>query len=80
MDQEKLPVDRSDHMDFRRANDPEMAPSVLERLAKHPDPLVRGAVAMNATTPLNVWSSLQDDPDQHVRESAYLRMSLGGPS
>ena len=62
-------------MDFRRANDPEIAQSVLERLAKHHDPLVRGAVAMNPTTPVTAWAELEHDPDAHVRQCVFLRMS-----
>lgn len=61
------------HLDFRRANDPEMAVSVLQRLARHPDPVVRGAVAFNVTTPFITWTALQNDPDSHVRECAYRR-------
>lgn len=64
------------HMAFRAANDAKASPCDLRELALSSDELVRGAVAMNASTPEDVLQALQRDESAHVQECLSKRMAV----
>jgi hypothetical protein len=49
--------------------------SVLEKLARDPDPGVRESVAMNAKVPKHLLEELVNDPVDHVAEAARGRIN-----
>ncbi len=61
------------HMSFRAASDAKASPGDLRELALSSDELVRGAVAMNASTPEDVLQALQRDESAHVQECLATR-------
>lgn len=61
------------HMAFRAANDAKASPGNLRELSLSADELVRGAVAMNASTPEYVLQALQRDGSAHVQECLVTR-------
>lgn len=64
------------HLAFRAASDAKASPGDLRELALSSDELVRGAVAMNASTPEDVLQALQRDESAHVQECLSKRMAV----
>lgn len=64
------------HLAFRAANDSKAAPGDLRELALSSDEFVRGAVAMNLSTPEDVLQALLIDSSVHVQECLSKKMAV----
>lgn len=54
------------HDEFREASSPETSTKRLLELAQHKDEIIRGAVAMNPSSPMECKIILFNDPSNHV--------------
>lgn len=64
---------RTMHTDFRLANDPDTDIDTLSELVASPDELVRGAVALNNSTPDFLLKKLFLDNSTHVQDCLLKR-------
>lgn len=60
---------------FRIANDEKSSGQTLLSLARHESDVIRGAVALNPSTPENAISILKTDQSKHVRDCLEQRES-----
>ena len=60
-------VDPQAKRDAKQAGDPYSEPAVLERLAKHKNPYIRGNVAFNPSSRPGILTALSQDNDEYVR-------------
>ncbi len=62
-----------DHQTFRAANDPLTPPQELFLLSKSESEIIRGAVALNSSTPEMALRTLENDRSDHVQECLAMR-------
>lgn len=67
------PVQEPNHTVFRQANDPDTPIKILAQLADSDDEVVLGAVAYNASTPLEVIDKLKRKNSTNVNDCLRKR-------
>ena len=63
----------ADHKSFRAANDPLTPPQELFLLSESELEIIRGAVALNASTPKMALRRLENDVSIHVQECLAMQ-------
>lgn len=64
------------HKEFRQANDPETSIDTLALLSKASNDLIRGAVALNQSTPNFILELLLNDTSEYVASCLKKREEL----
>ncbi len=64
------------HKEFRQANDPETSTDTLALLSKASSDLLRGAVALNQSTPNFILELLLNDTSEYVASCLKKREEL----
>lgn len=67
------PVQEPNHTVFRQANDPDTPIEILAQLANSDDEMVLGAVAYNASTPVEVIDKLKRKNSTNVNDCLRKR-------